>query len=407
MWLLLFQTAWRNLWRNKRRSWLTIAAIAFALMLSFLMRGIQIGTYELNIQSFTSVFTGHLQIQHQKYRENPSLRNSFSYHEKLKALLARDENIVAIVPRILAGGLISNRDDAFGILLWGVDPTIEKNVTTLSSKVSSGRWFRHSREVILGETLLKNLGLTVGDSVIILAPGYDGTLGNQYFRIIGSFRTGSQEMDRMGAIAQLSDVQNLLNMHGRITHLLLFLRSFDNLDAAAVDIQSFLPSELRVIKWYEVSPSLKQLIELDNISGILFLTILLVVVGFGILNTLLMAITERFREFGILLAIGLTNGKLALITFIETIFMICIGVVIGSVLGFASVLYFYFYPVTFTGELAQIYVDFGFLPQMTAAPKMSIYLQSLFLLLSISLLATLYPIWKTFRLEPLKGIRYT
>ena len=407
MLLLLLQTAWRNLWRNKRRSWLTIGAIAFALTLALFQRGVQIGTYELNISSVTNYLTGHLQIQHREYRETPTLRKSFVFTDSLQHMLRSIPAIRAAVPRIIAGGLISDRQHTFGVMIWGVDPALEQQATTLPEKVKSGRWIARPGEAIVGITLLKNLRLAIGDSAILLAPGYDGFLGDMYVRIVGTFQTGSQELDRTGIILHRSDADFLLNLHGRITHLLLLVDAFDDIDPVKHQLQQQLPDPLTVLRWDDIVPAMKQLIELDNISGILFLTILLVVVGFGILNTLLMAISERFREFGVLLAIGMPNSLLALMVFFETVWMIALGVCIGAIAGNLLVAYFAAYPVTFTGELAAIYREFGFLPQMTATMKWSLFLQTLTLLLGISIIAAVYPIIKTVRLEPLKGIRYT
>ncbi len=407
MLLLLLQTAWRNLWRNKRRSWLTIAAIAFAFTLALFQRGVQIGTYQLNILAVANYLTGHLQIQHTEYRQTPTLRKSFLLTDSLQTLLAHIPQVRAAVPRIVAGGLISDRHHTFGVLLWGVDPTLEQRTTTLPRKVVQGRWLQKPKEAVVGVTLLKNLHLALGDSAILLAPGYDGFLGNDYFRIVGAFQTGSQELDRSAIIISRSDADFLLNLQGRVTHLLLFLHNFDAVDQVKQHLQALLPPPLVPLKWDEIVPAMKQLIELDNVSGFLFLAILLVVVGFGVLNTLLMAVSERFREFGVLLAIGMTNPLLAAMVLLETLWMILIGISLGAVLGNALVWYLAAYPITFTGELAEIYREFGFLPQLTATMNGRVFLQTLLLLLSISLCASIYPLVKTLRLQPLKGIRYT
>jgi ABC-type antimicrobial peptide transport system permease subunit len=164
---------------------------------------------------------------------------------------------------------------------------------------------------------------------------------------------------------------------------------------------------VHALTWEEIMPDLKQAIDLDNYSGMLFLGILLIVVAFGILNTVLMSVTERFREFGILLSVGMPQLKLVTLVLFETVFITIIGILLGNLLGLAVNWYFSVNPYVFTGEYATMMEEYGFLPQMRSIVSASSFINTSFSVLVISLLSALYPMYRVNSLEPLKGIRYT
>lgn len=299
---LLLKLAWRNIWRNKRRSILTLLAVTFAAMASIAMRGIQEGTYELNIKNAVEQFSGYIQIQEKGYQNNPSLAKSFKLNDNLKNKLAEIKTVKAYSPRVNADGLVSYKDNSLGCAIFGLDPVEEKKTTKIFSKISEGRFFskNNSNEVVLGYKLLKNLKANVGDEIVILAQGFDGSLGNMKFKIVGTTKIGMQEFDAMSVFMDIKSAQELLSLYGRISAVAFNLNSIEDIPEAREEIKSALSNnELTVLNWKELMPEFEQSIQLDNISGIFFLAILFVIVAFGILNTVLMSVTERFREFGI------------------------------------------------------------------------------------------------------------
>ena len=407
---LLFKLAWRNVWRNKRRSTITILAVSFAAMFSIALRGFQLGTYEANIKTAVGLFSGYLQIQRTGYRENPSLQRSFSYDESLQNLLKNQPAVTGHVPRIYADGLAGFKDNSLGVAIIGIDPNLEKLVSDLHNKVDAGKFFRSDSayEVVIGYKLLGNLKAAVGDTIVILTQGYYGSVGNMLFRISGTVKTGSQEFDAMAVFMGLLAAQELLDMGNRVTVVAVSLTELDEITPTKLQLnQSFQSPNMKTLSWDEVMPELKQSIELDNISGVLFLGILLVVVAFGILNTVLMSVTERFREFGILLSLGMPHIRLVVAVFIETVYIVLIGLLIGNILAAGINYYFVFHPIVFTGEYGAIYEEFGFLPRLESSVQLSIFINSTLSILIIGLLSFLYPGFKVWRLEPLKGIRYT
>ena len=407
---MLLKLAWRNIWRNKRRTLITLAAVSFATLLAIGMRGIQLGTYALNYRTIIEQFTSYVQIQAKGFQENPSLNKSFRYTTQLKEKLDSIAEVPAYTPRIYADGLISYKDASLGSAIFGIEPQGEEKVTTILDKVKEGKFLQSdsSQNIVIGITLLENLKAKIGDTVVVLAQGYDGSLGNLKFKIAGAIRMGSKEFDAMAVFMGLKTAQSLLGMYNRVNVIAINSKSLSD----APDVQSAVSKkitdpDLRVLLWRQVVPELTQLVEFDNVSGIFFLGILIVIVAFGILNTILMSITERFREFGVELAIGMPQLNLVRLVYLETALITFFGLVLGNIIGYGINYYIVLHPIIFGGEITKVYEEYGFLPRLESTLDFLIFLHVSFAVIIISFLSSLYPAYKVYKLEPLKGIRYT
>ncbi len=407
---LILKLAWRNIWRNKRRSFLTLIAIAFATFSAIAMRGMQLGTYDENIKNAVEQFTGYLQIQPKDYQKNPSLNKTIQLSAELKTYLQNTNEITGYARRVYADGLISYKDNSFGSAIFGIIPNEEKNTTRILDRLDKGKFFStdSTNEIVVGYQLLQNLGAALGDEVVILAQGYDGTLGNMKFKIVGTVKLGSYEFDAMAVFMGLKKSQDLLAMYNKISVTAVSLNSLDVMPRIQTELKNYVDEEKEdVLNWHQLMPELDQFIALDNVSGIFFLLILVVIVAFGILNTVLMSVTERFNEFGVTLAIGMRQIKLVTLIFIETMMLTLVGIILGDIIGYAINAYIVANPFYFSGELASLYEEYGFLPVMKSSLDAGIFISVSGLVLIVSIISSIYPAVKTYKLEPLKGIRYT
>ncbi|MCF8239921.1 MAG: ABC transporter permease [Melioribacteraceae bacterium] len=407
---LLLKLAWRNIWRNKRRSILTLTAITFATLSAVAMRGVQIGTYNVNIKNAVEMFSGYIQIQRDGYQKNPSLNKAFRITDEIRNALNTTPRIKSYTTRIHAQGLISFKDNSQGAAIFGIDPQTEKEVTHLLDRIDEGSFFNSagSKEIVIGAKLLGNLNAEIGDTVVILSQGFDGALGNQKFIISGTAKFGSPEFDAMGVFMGIESANDLLSMYGNIHALVINLNSLDEIETVRNNLNEKISDrKLAVLSWGEVMPDLKQSIEFDNISGVFFLLILIVIVAFGILNTVLMSVTERFNEFGVTLSIGMPQLKLVYLVLMEIIFITIIGIVLGDIIGGIINYYIVQNPIELGSELGWIYEEYGFLPQIQSTMERSIFINTSITVFVISVLSSIYPLVKVYRLEPLKGIRYT
>jgi ABC-type lipoprotein release transport system permease subunit len=374
------------------------------------MRGIQLGTYEVNIRHMVRLFSGHIQLQQEGFQENPSLQKTFIPDERITRLLESDGRILASAKRVVGDGLVGFGETSVGALIMGIDPEAETQTSTLFTKMKEGRPLTSSvaPEIVVGHTLLDNLKARIGDEVVVLAQGFDGSLGNMKYRIVGTIKTGSPEFDGATVLMGLEAAQELLATYGRVSVIALLLEDLPQIDEVKESLhRSLAGSGVVALDWREVMPDFAQSIQLDNISGMLMLGILIVVVAFGITNTVLMSVTERFREFGIVLAIGMPQTKLAAAVLIETLMIVVVGLMLGNILAAGVNYYLVLHPIEFGGQFEAIYEEYGFLPRIESTMRPGIFLNSSLAVLVISLLSAIYPLSRVLRLEPLKGIRYT
>lgn len=409
----LLKLAWRNVWRNKRRTILTIFAITFATFFTIFQRGLAVGIWEYNLTNTLELFSGYLQIQRTGYNNNPSLSLSFPYDRALQEHLEHTRGITGYAPRILSEGLISFRDNSSGAAIFGIDPEAENSTSRLMRRLDAGRFFeaRSPDEVVLGRKLLQSMNAQIGDTLVILAQGYDGVLGNLLFRIVGTAKLGIPAFDAMAVFMDITAAEELLAMHGRVNVVAINVENVKRISQTQQELEQGLMAagvtDLSVLPWEEVMPELKQAREFDQIGDWFFLGILIIIVTFGILNTVLMAVTERFREIGVTLAVGMPPLKLVVLVFLETAFIALIAILIGNIIGYGLNSYIAANPIVLGGEFAEIYAEYGFLPQIVASTDVTILINVSILILVISVIACFYPAYKVSKLEPLKGIRYT
>ena len=411
--MMLARLAWRNLYRNKRRSLLTVAAVSFATFLTVVFRGIAVGTWEYSLQNTVTLFSGFLQVQRHGYQDAPSLNKSFQYPEKVVLALESCPGVTGYAPRIMADGLITYGANSSGAAILGIDPLAERKVSRFHERVRDGRMLQPDSpdEIVVGYKLLENLKAKVGDFLVVLAQGYDGVMGNNRYRVVGTLKMGVPEFDAMTVVMNLGAVQQLLAMDGRVNVVAVGSLDFSGLSGVQKQLARALAqrglTNVEVLTWDEVMPELKQAMEVDLVNDSVLLVILIVIVTFGILNTVLMSITERYREFGITLAMGMQPAVLVRLVLFETALIAVLGILSGGLLGHIANWHFTAHPITLGGQLAQFYEDYGFLPQIVSTTRVSIPLTVMGGILVVSLIAGVYPAFRVSRLEPLKGIRYT
>lgn len=410
---LLLKLAWRNIGRNIRRSILTVLAVVFATFLTVAFRGLAIGTWEFNVRNSVEMFSGYLQVQRDGYQANPSLAKSLRYPGSIRPILLQEPKVTAFAPRIVADGLVSFRDHSNGAMILGIEPSSEHSVSRFQKRVVEGRFFSPGSpdEVVIGSTLLGNLQAAVGDTLVILAQGFDGVLGNLLFRVTGAIRMGVSEFDGATVLMDLSAAQELLAMNERVSIVALAVKDLDGLEEIRDRLAAGFNEEgltgASVLTWEEVMPDLSQAMAFDETGDWIFLVILIIIVTFGILNTVLMSVTERFREFGVTLAVGMQSGRLVILVVLESLFLTLIGIALGATLGQILNTYIANNPIMFTGDYQAMYEQYGFLPQLVSSNAFEIVATVALVILGVSLLAILYPIYRVARLEPLKGIRHT
>lgn len=411
--MLTFKLAWRNLWRHKRRTWLTAMAMIFSNVLLVVSISLQLGQYDMMIGNTLKMFSGNLQIQQQGYLDTPKMDRTVPDINQLVGLL-RQQTPYRYAARASTFALASSEDRTFGIQVTGVEPEFEPQVTALSGLVSEGRYLRDSAaaEIVLGKVMAKNLKVSLGDEITLLGSGKDGSFAAGIVTVAGIFDSGLSDADRAMALIGLSYFQETFAMHEDGHSIVVSLDTLEGDVEAGQAIRQHLAAltdhddELKVHDWRALNPGLEQAIQADFISAWFMYGVLILLVALGVMNTQLMSVLERTREFGVIMSLGVKPRMISGLVMLESLLMGFLGLAIGVALGGLVVLYFQHVGLYFPGmeEMAQrfnlpdrIYPEISLLSILMGPVVVMIF----------SLVATLYPALRILRLHPIEAMRAT
>ena len=405
---MLLKLAWRNIWRNKKRTWITIASIFFAVVLAFLMRSMQEGTYNMMVDNVAGFYSGHAQIQHKDYWEKRSLENSFAYKDTLRHLLADNapSQLNHFVPRLESFALASSGKLSKGAMVLGIDPEKEKEVMDPQQHLVAGEYLEPGdKSILLSKGLADNINLEVGDTLILMGQGYHGVPADGKFPVKGIVDIPNPDLNKRLTFLSLNQAQYLFGCPNRLTGIALIAEESDNVAPLVKSIDNSIGDPYSVMSWQEMNPDLVQAIEADRGSGVLMLLILYIVIGFGIFGTVIMMTMERRREFAILIGIGMHRSRLALVTFLETLMIAFTGIALGFVGGLPIISYFYFNPIPLSGELAAVTKSFGLEPVIPFSLEQSVFTGQMFIVLVITILTSFYPVSKVLRMDVINQMK--
>lgn len=404
--------AWRNIWRNKRRSFITIAAITFAILMVAVMRSLQYGTYDAMESLAVRLYNGEIQIQHKGFHEEQSL----TYHLKesgidWQTLLAQNPELTAYSLRVTGFGLASSDSASTAALIVGVEPKKEAQITQFTEMVKTGRALQPGDDhlILIGTTMANNLQASPGDTIVVLTQGYRNQLGADSYVIKGLVGVGQPELDRNIMIMPLQNAQDLFSLYDGITQAVFRTVDFRKADQYSKQISNELhDKEYAVFSWDDLMPELKQIILVDNVSGAIYLAFLLIVVGFEIFNTTMMSVMERTREFGILQSIGMKPRQISGLIFFESFLKIFISLVVGLLISFLVIFLLTQHPIPLSESLKEAYASYGFaLENITFSGKLRVYLEPMIAIAIIAVVALFFPLYKTVKLTPMEAFRKT
>lgn len=401
-----FKIAWRNLWRNKRRTMLTIASILFALFLALIMRSMQLGSYSSMVESSVKSTTGYIQVHEKGYWDDKSIDNTFESGDEIEKTILSHPNVNTIVPRLESFALFSSGRQTKGAAVIGTDPATENKISGLKDRIVSGEYLEAGDQaILLAEGLAQYLKLEVGDTVVLLGQGYHGMTAAAAYPVKGIIRFIQPDINNNLTYIPLAASQDLFSSPGRLTSLSIMLNDPDKMKETRDELVKDLPGMLEVMNWNEMLTELVNAIEGDNVSGLFNLGILYLVVGFGILGTILMSTMERRKEFGIMVAVGMRRTKLMIIVFIETVIMSILGILAGIVTSLPLLYYFRNNPIPLTGEAADAMIEYNMEPVLPFLVEPGYFIGQSMVVIVITLLTLIYPMSVIGRFKIINAIK--
>lgn len=328
---MFIRIAWRNLFRQRLRTWITTSSITFCLAIVLFFIALAEGFYQQMVYQAVRIGSGHITLEHAQFRENPSAEWRIPMVEDL----GQNRFIEASKPLVVGSGVLSSGRGAAGIGFSGTVPEKEREVSSIVTHLTEGEYLTsdESRRVMIGRTLADRLEVGVGKKVVLTATDVDGNLVEQLFRIKGIFGTGVEELDAGLVQMTLFDAQKFLGYaENEISQLAIVLSDADRLSSVMKEL-NFSDGDIAVRSWHTVMPELAAYIRLDRSSNLVFQGLLVVLILFTIFSTLVMSVVEREREFAMLMAIGTTPRQLQWQVFLEAGMIGILGGLGGLIIG--------------------------------------------------------------------------
>ena len=402
---MLVKLAWRNIWRNKKRSLITISAIFIAVFLCIILRALQLGMYDNMINNVVGSYSGYIQIHSKGFWDEQIVDNSFSLNEDFLNEIESIDGVSNTLQRIQSGSLASLSDLSKFVFVTGIEPSKESSLTNWEKRLIDGQLLTgKSKSLNIGKGVAKYFDLKIGDTLVLLGQGYHGMQAVGAYPVSGILDLKNPTLNKITVFMTLSNAQDFLSAKNMITHLILNKQENKDEDAIALNVKNLLNNEAyEVMTWREMIPELEQTIKADSAGGLVMVFILYMIVAFGIFGTVLMMTQERKYEFGVLISIGMKKIRLIKTMIYETILLASVGVFLGIALSRPIIIFLS--PIKFPEEQAQMMENMGFEAVIPFMNTYDIPLTHGFIIFFISLIVCLYPLSVILKLDPIKAMK--
>lgn len=404
--MMLIHLAWKNIWRNRIRSLVVLGSVCLGLWVGAFMMAYAFGAIDQRLEDAVSKEVSHLQVHHPQWKKDHEPRFSIPDGRDILEMIESDDRIKAVSARAMVYGVIASATSSTGAKIQGVNARWEDLVTGLEGKLISGDYFvdEERNKVILGERLAERLGVKLRSKIVLTFQDINGNIASGAFRITGLYKTYNSTYDELNVFVKYNDLAALLEQEGEYHEIAALVHDTDSLAAVLHDLRRDYPNSLTE-DWKQISPELGLMVESMDQYMVIFLVIILLALSFGIINTMLMAVMERTREIGMLMAIGMNKWRIFSMISLETIYLVITASPIGLLLAFVTINYLGASGIDLSAFYDESYAAIGF--QTTIYPKLEVeyYWQILILVLITALLSAVYPAISAIRLDPVKAIR--
>jgi len=404
--LKYIKIAWRNLWRNTRRTLITAASVFFGVFFAIFMTSVQKGSFENMIGNMARFYSGYIQIQQEDFKETPGVNNSFVISDELESAINNNTNITSSAKRIETFALASNEETSFPVMIFGVDPENENLISGLNKYIKKGEYIKNgSLDLMLGKMLAENLNLKVGDSLILLGQGFHGVSAVGIYKVAALLDFPLPSLSKQIVYMDLQNCQEFVSIQDRITSNIIMVDNTSKVKAVIKNLEGNVGDENAIYSWEDLMPELLNLIEGKEASSAIIKSLLFMIIGFGVWATIMMMMNERKRELGVMIAIGFQKGKLLIMMLIESSLIGVLGVLAGLVISYPIMLYFFKNPIIVTGEMAETYKSMGFEPKIAFSVDPEIFYNPAITVFLIFLLVSLYQIYFIARLKVVDSLK--
>jgi len=409
---MLFKLAWRNIWRNKRRTLITASSIFFAVVFSVFMVSLQNGGWGRMIDNVINFYVGYGQIHLEGYHDEPNINSLMEYSDELKTLAEEVDHLENLVPRLEHFALASYGTQTKGIMLCGIDPKLEDDMTHLKDRLVDGEYLdANDKAVLIADGIAELLNIGVGDTLVMISQGYHGVNAAGMYPIKGLVHFAPPDLNKTLVYLPLAETQYFFGAdeENLISTLVLNIDDKKNLPKIKKSLNQKIDFDKNeLIQWEQLVPGLIDAMNAKLNGTYMIMLILYAIITFGIFGTILMMAKEREYEFGILIAIGMKRKLLAWVVWLETVLLGFVGSVLGILGGMPLVYYFKVNPIDMTEmveDAIEMYDEMGVEPIFPTSFELSVFFYQALIVFFISTLLAFYAVRKVRKLKPVEAMK--
>lgn len=402
---MLILIAWRNVWRQKSRSLVIMLSVISGLWAGLFLQGYINGIIRQRIRTAIEKEISHIQLHHPEFKTDYDLHYSIANGTQLLSKISGWPEVKAFSGRLMAKGMVGTASGSAGVKINGIEPRAEDSTTHLSQNLIEGRFFAEDTKnpIVIGEKLLKKLKLRLNSKIVITLVDKDNNIASGAFRIKGVFKTQNTPYDEANVFVRKSDFAALTGTGESVNEIALLLHENEDVPSVASRLKTRFPA-VKTETWMEVAPEMSLIVASSSQSMVIYMSIIMLALAFGIINTMLMAVLERTREIGMLMALGMSKLRVFSMILMETIFLVMTAAPIGVLLGTATVLYFQQSGIHLESK-KEVFESFGMSEVIYPSLSWNDYQILLQLVVVTTLVSALFPARKALSLDPAEAIR--
>ena len=403
---MIWSISWKNIWRSKVRSIVVITAIALGLTAGIFSSAFFTGMVNQRINQAISNEISHIQIHNPDFKETTELSSYISGVNQIYNKIKTNPDVLGVSKRIIIYSMAASAETASGVKITGIDPVDESMVTGISSKMIDGKYFEGVKRnpVVIGKKLADKLKIKVRSKIVITLQDMDKNITGGAFRVAGIYETANTGFDENNIYVRGTDLARLTNLPDDVCHEIAILVNDNDISMVIDEEMKKQFPDLEVLNWKEISPEMSYMTEMMDLYNYIFIVIILFALLFGIINTMLMVVLERRKELGMLLAIGMSKGRVFSMIMLETVLLSLTGGLVGILMGWAVSAYFGTTPINLS-MWAEGYSQLGYDTMVYTSIEPAQFAVIAVMVTFTGIIAALYPAYKALKYDPAEALR--
>jgi len=403
---MIFMMAWRNIWRNKMRSIVIMLSVAIGLFAGIAVLALYKGMMQSRVRTVIDAEITHIQIHQKEFKKDYDPSYTLPANDSMPAIISRMKRVKLVARRSITQGMLTTTTGSAGVQINGIEPDIEYRASQLREKIIKGEGFHSDKknEILVGKKLADKMKLKTGSKLVLTFTDTTGNIISAAFRVAGIYQSQNAPLDEVNVYAEIKTLNELLLTGNSFHEIAVLLNNDDDLPFVQQQLKQIFPGYL-IESWKEISPETDLMVKTVDEYSYIIMIIILFALAFGIINTMLMAILERTREIGMMVALGTTRIKVFLLVLFETIFLTIAGTPFGILAGLLITGYYHKHGLDLSGMGKDMMASFGFNTIIYPSFPIEKLLAVMLLVTGTAILACLFPAFKALRLEPVEALR--